>query len=155
MSQIENSGRLEGWNDGRLGVITKSWAESVTLFRLRNPKIETGTKHNFAFPPPPVHLKFSVPITPSLHHSTTPIAFFHPSIAPSLRHSTAPTPLAFFRSSFPFQSAIRIPQSEILLTASPLRRRQCPPGSDKGPSSELPFFGGTHISRAASISGKE
>lgn len=121
---------------------------------------------------PSIHLKFSVPITPSLHHST-PTAFFHPSILPSLhrsitpllrphpstlpslRHSTAPTPLAFFHSSFPFQSAIRIPQSEILLTSSPLRRRQCPPGSDKRPSSEAQFFACKHTSRAASISDKE
>jgi hypothetical protein len=41
------------------------------------------------------------------------------------------------------------------LTPSPPRRKQCPPDSDKDPSSEAPFFASEHIDRAVRISGKE
>jgi hypothetical protein len=97
MSQIENSGRLEEWKDGRVRVITKSWSESVTLFRLRDPKIETGTQHNSAYPPSSVHLKFSVPITPSLHYSDRILPTFHRSVTPLLHYSARILP--FFQPS--------------------------------------------------------
>jgi hypothetical protein len=115
MSQIENSGRLEEWKDGRVRVITKSWSESVTLFRLRDPKIETATQHNSAYPPslstfeilsthysiaPSLHYSdrilpsFHRSVTALLHYSARILPFFQPSNTPSLHYSITPLPLS-------------------------------------------------------------